>query len=87
MSYPYDDLYSIDILEDDEETVENEELMHYGTPRHSGRYPWGSGDNPYQHRDDVSPSDLPDRRGTSSVYKKNKEFLEKVSQLKKSGID
>lgn len=22
--------------------------MHYGTPRHSGRYPWGSGDNPYQ---------------------------------------
>lgn len=26
-----------------------EELMHYGTPRHSGRYPWGSGDNPYQH--------------------------------------
>lgn len=23
-------------------------LMHYGTPRHSGRYPWGSGENPYQ---------------------------------------
>ena len=27
------------------------ELMHYGTPRHSGRYPWGSGENPYQHTD------------------------------------
>ena len=27
-------------------------LMHYGTPRHSGRYPWGSGDNPYQHETD-----------------------------------
>lgn len=25
-----------------------EELYHYGTPRHSGRYPWGSGENPYQ---------------------------------------
>ena len=25
------------------------ELLHYGTPRHSGRYPWGSGENPYQH--------------------------------------
>jgi len=25
-----------------------ESLKHYGTPRHSGRYPWGSGDNPYQ---------------------------------------
>ena len=24
-------------------------LMHYGMPRRSGRYPWGSGDNPYQH--------------------------------------
>ena len=23
-------------------------LQHYGTPRHSGRYPWGSGKNPYQ---------------------------------------
>ena len=24
------------------------DISHYGTPRHSGRYPWGSGDNPYQ---------------------------------------
>ena len=24
-------------------------LLHYGMPRRSGRYPWGSGDNPYQH--------------------------------------
>lgn len=23
-------------------------LEHYGMPRRSGRYPWGSGDNPYQ---------------------------------------
>jgi len=23
-------------------------LIHSGTPRHSGRYPWGSGDDPYQ---------------------------------------
>lgn len=27
-------------------------LEHYGTKRHSGRYPWGSGDNPYQHSGD-----------------------------------
>ena len=26
----------------------NSELYHYGTPRHSGRFPWGSGENPYQ---------------------------------------
>ena len=28
--------------------MRNDELMHYGTKRHSGRYPWGSGENPYQ---------------------------------------
>ena len=27
-------------------------LEHYGMPRRSGRYPWGSGDDPYQHRRD-----------------------------------
>lgn len=27
-------------------------LNHYGTPRHSGRYPWGSGKNPYQRSGD-----------------------------------
>ena len=26
-----------------------EDLMHYGMPKRSGRYPYGSGDNPYQH--------------------------------------
>lgn len=28
---------------------ESSELYHYGVPRRSGRYPWGSGDDPYQH--------------------------------------
>jgi hypothetical protein len=27
-------------------------LEHYGTKRHSGRYPWGSGKTPYQHSGD-----------------------------------
>ena len=27
-------------------------LMHYGVKRRSGRYPWGSGENPYQHGGD-----------------------------------
>lgn len=26
-----------------------DELLHYGMPRRSGRYPWGSGDDAYQH--------------------------------------
>jgi len=32
--------------------IAEEILMHYGMPRRSGRYPWGSGDNPYQRSGD-----------------------------------
>lgn len=35
MAYRYNNLY----------------IMHYGIPRRSGRYPWGSGDRPYQGDD------------------------------------
>ena len=28
-------------------------LLHYGVKRRSGRYPWGSGENPYQHGDNA----------------------------------
>lgn len=28
----------------------SDELLHYGTPRHSGRYPWGSGKNPQRNK-------------------------------------
>lgn len=31
---------------------DDEYLEHYGMPRRSGRYPWGSGENPYQHGND-----------------------------------
>lgn len=32
--------------------MDNYYLKHYGIPRRSGRYPWGSGDNPYQRTGD-----------------------------------
>lgn len=32
--------------------LQNGALEHYGTKRHSGRYPWGSGETPYQHSGD-----------------------------------
>ena len=32
--------------------IEEDILMHYGVKRRSGRYPWGSGDNPYQRSGD-----------------------------------
>ena len=33
------------------ERAKNDWLAHYGTKTHSGRYPWGSGENPYQRLD------------------------------------
>ena len=32
-------------------------LEHYGTPRHSGRYPWGSGKNPQRSKNFLSRAD------------------------------
>ena len=49
--------------EDPEEIV-----SHYGTPRHSGRYPYGSGDNPYQHATDfLGRIDILKRQGYSET--------------------
>ena len=32
--------------------IDGETLIHYGMPRRSGRYPYGSGEDPYQHNQD-----------------------------------
>ena len=34
------------------EFLDEENLAHYGMPRRSGRYPYGSGENPFQHSGD-----------------------------------
>lgn len=39
-----------EILEDID--ISDSSLQHYGMPRRSGRYPWGSGENPYQRTGD-----------------------------------
>lgn len=31
------------------ESLKNDDILHYGMPRRSGRYPYGSGEEPYQH--------------------------------------
>ena len=33
-------------------SIKDDILMHYGMPRRSGRYPYGSGEDPYQHSND-----------------------------------
>lgn len=61
----YDEYQAIEELE------ETMHLEHYGTPRHSGRYPWGSGDNPYQHED---------------WYRGSDEWLKRVEAYQKQGL-
>lgn len=40
----FKDYKAIDILSDEHIDAFSDFLEHYGTPRHSGRYPWGSGE-------------------------------------------
>lgn len=56
---------------------ENDELVHYGTKEHSGRYPWGSGEQPYQRlgglygeyrkaiKEGLTPADIAAQQGIS----------------------
>ena len=60
------------------EEMEDEYLEHYGTKRHSGRYPWGSGDNPYQHE--------PGYEDEAPPFGSAKEWLDDYEKLKKKGI-
>lgn len=50
------------------------ELYHYGTPRHSGRYPWGSGEDPYQSLQRVGLGNV----GAAP-------YLEKVREYRREG--
>lgn len=49
---------------------EEDYLSHYGTPRRSGRYPWGSGDN------------VPE----TPISKRNIDFLDRLQALRKEGM-
>jgi len=55
-------------------------LMHYGVARRSGRYPWGSGDNPYQHENWFAGFDYGD-----SEYDREPWFCDEVTKLEKAG--
>lgn len=43
------------------------ELKHYGTPRHSGRYPWGSGKNPQRNKNFLQRAKDLEAQGLSST--------------------
>lgn len=42
-------------------------LEHYGTPRHSGRYPWGSGENPQRNKNIITRIEELKEKGLSET--------------------
>ena len=55
-------------------------LEHIGVARRSGRYPWGSGDNPYQHENWFAGFDYGDNE-----YDREPWFCDEVSKLESAG--
>lgn len=69
-------------------TNENSEsLAHYGMPRRSGRYPWGSGDDPYQHsRDFLSRVEDMRKAGFTYTDEKGKVYKGDTAIAKSMGL-
>ena len=44
-----------------------EHIEHYGTPRHSGRYPWGSGKNPQRNKNFLTRVEELKKQGLSDT--------------------
>lgn len=67
--------------------IVEEMLMHYGMPRRSGRYPWGSGDNPYQHSGDfLSRVEEMKRNNFTFTDKDGKTYTGEVAIAKSMGL-
>ena len=61
--------------------------MHYGMPRRSGRYPWGSGEDPYQHNGDfVSRVDELRRKNFTYTDKDGKLYSGDLAIAKSMGL-
>lgn len=70
-----------------------DELYHIGTKRHSGRYEWGSGENPYQHESwflneagrlreqGMSDTDIAKTMGMSTTEFRNQRTIEKNRKI------
>lgn len=64
--------------------IAEDSLMHYGMPRRSGRYPWGSGEDNYQHTRDFLGriEDLKKKGWTETPENIQKEFGMTTSQYR-----
>ena len=71
----YNDKPTFSGMEVYEDKPSIEYLMHYGMPRRSGRYPWGSGKDPYQHESGDFLSRVEDMK--KQGFKENAEDIKK----------
>ena len=71
----YNDKPTFSGMEVYEDKPSIEYLMHYGMPRRSGRYPWGSGKDPYQHESSDFLSRVEDMK--KQGFKENAEDIKK----------
>lgn len=75
---------------------EDEDALHYGMPRRSGRYPWGSGKNPRRNRDFISTVARYKEKGMGqkeiaealgmSTYEFRKKYTIAINERKKADI-
>ena len=75
---------------------EDEDVLHYGMPRRSGRYPWGSGKNPRRNRDFISTVARYKEKGMGqkeiaealgmSTYEFRKKYTIAINERKKADI-
>lgn len=63
-------------------SIPEEVLEHYGVPKKSGRYPWGSGENPYHHGASSPFGRLKKRHQEKAIAKKRKAAAAKAKETK-----
>lgn len=69
------------------ESMNEDSLMHYGVKRRSGRYPWGSGEDPYQHgRDFLGRVDEMRKSGFTYTDEKGKTWSGDAAIAKSMGL-
>ena len=77
MNYVVEEMKAI--IEGDENTLE-----HYGMPRRSGRYPYGSGEDPYQHgRDFLGRVEEMRKSGFTYIDKDGKKYTGDTAIVKR----
>lgn len=67
--------------------ISKDDLQHEGKPKRSGRYPWGSGEDPYHHGADAPGGGKKRKSNTSSeskgsLIKRYKDHKEKIKKAK-----